>query len=86
MNPLLNNPTPSQSCIPPQLQQGIQRAKGLMHMMQSNPMAMLQQNPMVAQMNQVAQMFKGQNLQDVFYNMCKLDGTDPNAILRDLQQ
>lgn len=88
MNPLLNNhnPIPSQNGMPPQLRQGIQEIKGFMRMMQSSPHAILQQNPMMSQLNQVAQSFKGQNLQTVYMNMCKERGIDPNVILNELRQ
>ena len=87
MNPLLNNCNSMhfQNSIPPHFQQGIQQVKSLMQMMQSSPATLLQQHPMMLQLNQVAQSFKGQNLQSVFMNMCKDSGVDPNAIIRELQ-
>ena len=72
----------SQSTIPPQFLQGIRQAKNIMRMMNGNPMAMAQQNPMF---NQVMQMCQGQNPQQVFMDMCKARGIDPNAILNELR-
>lgn len=88
MNPLGNgNLNKFNNTLSPQMMQGIQQVKSMMHMANGNPTAMLQQigqnNPMV---NQVLQMYKGQNLQNVFMNECKRMGVDPNAILNELRR
>lgn len=92
MNPLLNNqgnggmgPNNGPG-LPPQLRQNIQNVKGLMQMMRQTPAQMIQQNPMVSQLTQLANLLKGQNTEAIFMNMCQSSGVDPNAILRELQQ
>lgn len=81
MNPLGNGNLQVNS-LSPQLRQNIQQIKGMMRAMQGDPTQLAQQNPMI---NQVLQMYKGQNLQSVFMNMCKQRGFDPNAILNELR-
>lgn len=76
MNPLANN------ALNPQIMQGIRQAKNIMQMMNGNPTALAQQNPML---NQVMQMCRGQNPQEMFMSMCKARGIDPNAILNELR-
>lgn len=53
---------------------------------QQNPQAILQQvaqkNP---QMAQVMQLVQGRNPQEVFYDMCKQKGVDPESILSQLR-
>ena len=53
---------------------------------QQNPQAILQQvaqkNP---QMAQVMQLVQGKNPQQVFYDMCKQKGVDPESILSQLR-
>ena len=78
MNPLGNNGTQ----LPPELQQNIQQIKGFMRAINGNPSQLAQQNPMF---NQVLQMCKGQNPQQLFMTMCKQRGVDPEAILRELR-
>lgn len=80
MNPLGNNPQTNQ--LSPQLMQNIKQVKGMMQMINGNPTALAQQNPMF---NQVMQMCKGQNPQQVFLAMCKKQGIDPEAILNELR-
>lgn len=84
MNPLGNGNL--NRGLPPQMMQGIQQVKSMMHMCNGNPDMMLQQmgqnNPMI---NQVLQMSRGQNLQQVFMSECRRRGVDPNAILRELR-
>ena len=76
MNPLVNN------ALNPQIMHGIRQAKNIMQMMNGNPTALAQQNPML---NQVMQMCRGQNPQEMFMSMCKARGIDPNAILNELR-
>ena len=54
----------------------------MMKMMNGNPMALAQQNPMF---NQVMQMCQGQDPKQFFMSMCKARGIDPNAILNELR-
>lgn len=72
--------------LPPQLMQSIQNIKGIMKMANGNPQQILQQmggnNPMF---NQVMQMCNGQNPEKVFYDLCKQQGIDPQAVLKQLQ-
>lgn len=82
MNPL-GNGNIQNGGISPQIMQNIQKVKGMMGMFQGNPMMMMQQNPMF---NQVLQMCNGQNPKDVFMSLCKQQGCDPNAILRELRK
>ena len=77
MNPLGNG-----AQLSPQLMQNIKQIKGMMQMMNGNPMALAQQNPMF---NQVMQMCQGQNPEQVFMGMCKARGIDPNASLKELR-
>lgn len=81
MNPLGNNP-PQNNQLPPQMRQNIQQVKELMQVLQGNPAQLMQQNPML---NQVMQMCKGQDPQQVFMAMCKQRGFDPQAILDELR-
>ena len=81
MNPLGQNPQSKQ--LSAQIMQNIRQVKGLMQTMNGNPTVLMQQNPMV---NQVMQMYKGQDLQQVFMSMCKERGIDPNAILNELRK
>lgn len=69
--------------LPPQLMQSIQQVKGIMGMVQGNPMAMLQNNPQFAQ---VMQMCKGQNPQTVLENMCRQQGINPQDLINALKQ
>lgn len=87
MNPLVNNSFQQTNinALPPQLKQGIQQAKSLMKMMNSNPAQLVQQNPLVSQLKQIEQTYRGQNLEGVFMNMCKSRGIDPNAIINELR-
>lgn len=80
MNPLGNGNLGNG--LSPELMQNIQQVKNMMKMFNGNPNAMLQQmgqnNPML---NQVMQMCKGQNPENVFKSMCKAKGIDPEQIL-----
>ena len=71
--------------LPPNMVNGINGVRQMMGMMRTvaNPTAMLQQNPQFAQ---VMQMCKGKNPQDVFMQMCKTRGIDPNMVLNELQK
>lgn len=82
MNVLSNGLQGTQNGLSQQMMSGIQQVKGLMSMAQGNPMAMLQNNPQFAQ---VVQMCKGQNPQQVFENMCKQQGVNPNDIINALR-
>lgn len=81
MNPLGKGTIPVNT-LSPQMMQGLKQIKGMMQMMNGNPMALAQQNPMF---NQVMQMCKGQDPQQVFMAMCKQRGVDPDAILKELR-
>ena len=80
MNPLGNG---NVGGLPPQMMQNIKQVKGMMNMFQGNPMALAQQNPML---NQVMQMCKGQNPEQLFYSMCRQRGVDPNMIINELRK
>ena len=71
--------------LPPNMVNGINGVKQMMGMMKTvaNPTTILQQNP---QFPQVMQMCKGKNPQDVFMQMCKARGIDPNMVLNELQK
>lgn len=79
MNPLGNG---NLNTLSPMLMQGIQQVKNIMQMFRTNPTQLLQQNPML---NQVMQAYKGQNLEQVFMSMCKSQGINPEAILKELR-
>lgn len=79
MNPLGNG---NVGGITQQMRQGIQQVKGLIQMANGNHMALIQQNPQLAQ---VMQMCQGQNPEQVFYAMCKQRGIDANAFLQELR-
>lgn len=81
MNPLGKGTIPVNT-LSPQMMQGLKQIKGMMQMMNGNPMTLAQQNPMF---NQVMQMCKGQDPQQVFMAMCKQRGVDPDAILKELR-
>lgn len=70
MNPL-GGP---QSTLPPQVLQNIQQVKQMMNSTQ---------NPML---NEVLQMCKGRNPQEVFMALCKQRGIDPEAVLKELRK
>lgn len=69
--------------LPPQMMQSIQQVKGLMSMVNGNPMALMQSNPQFAQ---VMQMCKGQNPQKMVEQMCKQKGIDVNAFMNELKR
>ena len=79
MNPLGNG---NLNTLSPMLMQGIQQVKNIIQMFRTNPAQLLQQNPML---NQVMQAYKGQNLEQVFMSMCKSQGINPEAILKELR-
>lgn len=85
MNPLANSGL--SNGLPPEIMQNIYQVRGMMKMCNGNPNAILQQigenNPML---NQVMQMCKGHNPQEVFMSMAKQRGIDPNAILNELRK
>lgn len=81
MNPLGNNTQNNQ--LSPQLMQNIRQVKGMMQILNGNPVALAQQNPML---NQVMQMCKGQDPEQFFLAMCKNRGIDPQAILNELRK
>lgn len=83
MNILGHGGMPMGGGLSPQLMQSIQQVKGLMGMMNGNPMALMQNNPQIAQ---VMQMCQGQNPQIILENMCKQQGIDPNALINALKQ
>lgn len=70
------------------LMQAAQSAKRMMGMLQAvnNPqqalMAAAQQNP---QLNAVMQMCHGRDPREVFYEQCKKQGIDPNAVINALK-
>ena len=72
----------NQTPLNPQIMQNIKQVKSMMKMMNGNPMAMAQQNPMF---NQVMQMCQGQDPKQFFMSMCKARGIDPEAILNELR-
>ena len=80
MNPLGNGNIGSLS---PQIMQNIQRIKGMMQAVQGNPMALLQQNPML---NQIMQKYQGQDLKSVFMNLAQEQGLNPEAIINELRR
>lgn len=80
MNPLGNG---NVGGLPKGMMQSIQQVKGMMQMAQGNPMALMQQNPM---MGQVMQMCQGQNPQQVFYAMCQQKGINPELILNEFRK
>lgn len=83
MNPLGNgNINANGNVLSAQMQQNIRQVKGMMNMFRGNPMAVMQQNPML---NQVMQMCQGQNPEQLFYTMCKQRGVDPSMILNELR-
>lgn len=82
MNVLGNGGSTISTALPQQLMQNIQQVKGLMGLAKGNPMALMQQNPQVAQ---VMQMCKGQNPRTILEQMCKEQGIDMNALLNALK-
>lgn len=69
--------------LPPQMMQSIQQVKGLMGMAKGNPMALVQNNPQIAQ---AMQMCKGQNPRTIVEQMCKQQGIDVNALMNELKR
>lgn len=69
--------------MPNNLSNNIQQVKALMQMAQGNPQIIAQQNPMVAQ---IMQMTKGQDLKQVFYQMCQQKGVNPDDIINELKK
>ena len=72
-NSLYKNNTPKQD---------FSQIKQLYKMFNGNPNIILQQNP---QIQQILQMYKGQNLKSEYMNMCKDRNIDPNVILNELR-
>lgn len=82
---LLNGNIPNQNTpnsLPPQLRQNIQQVKNMMKMFNGDINAMAQQNPMI---NQVMQMCQGQSPEQFFKTLCKRQGFDFEAIIKELQ-
>lgn len=79
MNPLGNG---NVGGMPPQFKQNIGQIKGLMQMAQGNPMVFAQQNPAMAQ---VMQMCQGKDPRQMFYELCRQKGVDPETILNELR-
>lgn len=79
-NPLLNG---LQSNFEAQYQE-INRIKQIMNAMKfaKNPMQIINNNPQLAS---VINMYKGQNLKDVFYSMCKEKNVNPEDVLNSLR-
>lgn len=69
--------------LPQGLQQNIYQAKQLMNMFNGNPGQVIQNNPTL---NQIMQIYKGQDLKSVFYNLAQQKGVDPEAILNELRK
>lgn len=83
MNPLGNgNINANNNVLSAQMRQNIQQVKNMMNMFRGNPMALVQQNPQIAQ---IMQMCQGQNPQQLFYSLCSQRGINPNAILNELR-
>lgn len=80
MNPLKSNSTCG---LPPQIMQGIQNVKGIMNIANGNIENIAKQNPAIGQ---VVQMCQGHNPKDIYMNMCKQMGVDPNIILNELRK
>lgn len=84
---ILNNRAGTPAVLPPQIMQGISQIKQMQSLFNGTPQQMIQQmaqsNPIF---NEVIQMCKGQNPQQVFEMLCKQRGIDGNAILKELQK
>lgn len=83
MNILGNGGMSTGGGLPPQLMQSIQQVKGLMRTVNGNPMALMQNNP---QMAQVMQMCQGQNPKNIVESLCKQKGINPNDLINALKQ
>lgn len=81
MNPLGNGYTGGN--LPPQLKQNIQQVKQMMNMFNGNPNTLIQQNPML---NEIMQTYKGQSPQQIFMELARQRGIDPNAIINELRK
>ena len=82
MNPLNNG---ASNGLPPELKQSIQKMKRIMNMANGNPMVALQQMAGASpQINNVLQMLKQQNQEQIFIDMCKNGGIDPQAVINEL--
>lgn len=84
---ILNKQVETSAILPPQIMQGISQIKQMQSLFNGTPQQMIQQmaksNPMF---NEVIQICKGQNPQQIFEMMCKQQGVDGNAILKELQK
>ena len=78
----LQNQQTQSGQLPQQLRQNIQQVKGVMQAFKGNPAALLQQHPMLGQ---IMQMSRGQNLEQMFTQMCQQRGLDPTAVLNELR-
>lgn len=86
MNPLLDNMNfqTNNNGLTPELSNNIAQVKNLLNTINKTPAQLLNQNPAFNQIMQVANMYKGQNLEQVFKSMCASRGIDPNAVLNEL--
>lgn len=80
MNPLRNENIGNG--LSPELMQSIKEVKGIMGMLNGNPQAFMQQNPMF---NQVMQICNGKNPEIVFKSICKQKGIDADAFINALK-
>ena len=67
---------------PPELMQSIKEVKGIMGMLNGNPQAIMQQNPMF---RQVIEICNGKNPEIVFKSICKQKGIDADAFINALK-
>lgn len=83
---ILNSRMPH-SALPPQIIQNINQMKQMRSMFSGSPQQFIQQlsqsNPAF---NQIMQMCKGKNPQQVFEALCKQRGLDSNAIINEFRK
>ena len=79
MNPLGNG---NLGGLSPQVRQMISQIKPMMKMFNGDLSQLAQQNPMV---NQAMQMCNGKDPKEVFYQMARNNGIDPDAFIRELR-
>jgi hypothetical protein len=72
------NPLGKGNSLPPNVMKNIQQLKGLMQTANGNPTALLQNNP---QLQQVLNLTKGRNPEQVFYELCQQKGINPDDVL-----
>lgn len=68
--------------LSPELMQNIKEVKGIMGMLNGNPQAIMQQNPMF---RQVIEICNGKNPEIVFKSICKQKGIDADAFINALK-